>query len=292
MMEKLPVLITALFAGLAAGLAGFALLRFLSAVEIEKAPEVSERKLPLYFRLVRPLLPLGRRLASLEGFSAWRDTVAPQLWMAGYGEVFRPVDFIGYRILFLLLALFFLLLGMTSGNVGLCLLLAVLLAFYPGLWLRAVIRARQLSIMKALPNVLDLLTLSVESGRDLLSSLHDILSRRRPDPLGEELMRTFREIQLGRKRTEALRALSNRVRQTDLTAVVNAIIQAEELGVSIAQLLRIQGDMLRNKRFTLAEKMANEAAVKIIFPVVVCILPPVFGILLIPLVLQTARVFS
>ena len=106
MMEKLPVLITALFAGLAAGLAGFALLRFLSAVEIEKAPEVSERKLPLYFRLVRPLLPLGRRLASLEGFSAWRDTVAPQLWMAGYGEVFRPVDFIGYRILFLLLALF------------------------------------------------------------------------------------------------------------------------------------------------------------------------------------------
>lgn len=146
--------------------------------------------------------------------------------MAGYGEVFRPVDFIGYRILFLLLALFFLLLGMTSGNVGLCLLLAVLLAFYPGLWLRAVIRARQLSIMKALPNVLDLLTLSVESGRDLLSSLHDILSRRRPDPLGEELMRTFREIQLGRKRTEALRALSNRVRQTDLTAVVNAIIQA------------------------------------------------------------------
>ena len=285
MMEKLPVLITALFAGLAAGLAGFALLRFLSAVEIEKAPEVSERKLPLYFRLVRPLLPLGRRLASLEGFSAWRDTVAPQLWMAGYGEVFRPVDFIGYRILFLLL-------GMTSGNVGLCLLLAVLLAFYPGLWLRAVIRARQLSIMKALPNVLDLLTLSVESGRDLLSSLHDILSRRRPDPLGEELMRTFREIQLGRKRTEALRALSNRVRQTDLTAVVNAIIQAEELGVSIAQLLRIQGDMLRNKRFTLAEKMANEAAVKIIFPVVVCILPPVFGILLIPLVLQTARVFS
>ena len=92
--------------------------------------------------------------------------------------------------------------------------------------------------------------------------------------------------------TEALRALSNRVRQTDLTAVVNAIIQAEELGVSIAQLLRIQGDMLRNKRFTLAEKMANEAAVKIIFPVVVCILPPVFGILLIPLVLQTARVFS
>ncbi len=291
-MEKLLPFLTAVFAGLAAGFGGFALFRFLSAIELEKAPEVVEKQLPLYFRLVRPLLPVGRRIASLEGFAGWRDMVAPQLWMAGYGEVFRPADFIGYRILFFFLALLFLAFGMMSGHILYCVILALLLVFYPGLWLRAVIRARQLSIMKALPNVLDLLTLSVESGRDLLSSLRDILSRRRPDPLGEELMRTFREIQLGRKRTEALRGLADRVRQTDLTAVVNAIIQAEELGVSIAQLLRIQGDMLRNKRFTLAEKLANEAAVKIIFPVVVCILPPVFGILLIPLLLQTARVFS
>ena len=137
-----------------------------------------------------------------------------------------------------------------------------------------------------MPNLLDLLTLSVEAGKDFMSSLRDILQRRRMDALNEEWMRTFQEIQLGRKRTEALRDLSKRVRQADLTSVVNAIIQAEELGVSIGQLLRIQGDMLRNKRFSMAEKLANEAPVKIILPIVLFIFPAVMVILIVPLGLK------
>ena len=122
-----------------------------------------------------------------------------------------------------------------------------------------------------------------------MSSLRDILQRRKMDALNEEWMRTFQEIQLGRKRTEALRDLSKRVRQPDLTSVVNAIIQAEELGVSIGQLLRIQGDMLRNKRFSLAEKLANEAPVKIIMPIVLFIFPAVMLILIVPLGLKVFR---
>ena len=143
-----------------------------------------------------------------------------------------------------------------------------------------------MEILRALPNLLDLLTLSVEAGKDFMSSLRDILQRRRMDALNEEWMRTFQEIQLGRKRTDALRDLSKRVRQADLTSVVNAIIQAEELGVSIGQLLRIQGDMLRNKRFSLAEKLANEAPVKIIVPIVLFIFPAVMVILIVPLGLK------
>jgi tight adherence protein C len=76
------------------------------------------------------------------------------------------------------------------------------------------------------------------------------------------------------------------VRQPDLTSVVNAIIQAEELGVSIGQLLRIQGDVLRNKRFSMAEKLANEAPVKIILPIILFIFPAVMLILLVPLGLK------
>ena len=146
-----------------------------------------------------------------------------------------------------------------------------------------------MQILRALPNLLDLLTLSVEAGKDFMSSLRDILQRRKMDALNEEWMRTFQEIQLGRKRTEALRDLSKRVRQPDLTSVVNAIIQAEELGVSIGQLLRIQGDMLRNKRFSLAEKLANEAPVKIIMPIVLFIFPAVMLILIVPLGLKVFR---
>lgn len=76
-----------------------------------------------------------------------------------------------------------------------------------------------------------------------------------------------------------------------LTTTVNAIVQAEELGVSIVQLLRVQGDMQRNKRFSLAEKLANEAAVKIIFPVVFCILPSVLIVIFGPLALQVLQMF-
>ena len=180
---------------------------------------------------------------------------------------------------------------MAAGQILICLALALLFAVYPGVWISSTIRKRQLSIMKALPNVLDLLTLSVESGRDLLSALRDILARRKVDPLGEELLRTFQEIQLGRKRTDALRALTLRVRQADLTAAINAIIQAEELGVSIAQILHIQSDMQRNKRFMLAEKLANEASVKIIIPIILLILPAVFLVLVGPLALRAAAFF-
>ena len=84
----------------------------------------------------------------------------------------------------------------------------------------------------------------------------------------------------------ALRDLSERVNQSDLSAVISAIIQSEELGVSIGNLLRIQGDMLRNKRFSRAEKLANEAPVKILLPVVLFIFPTVFIILGVPVLMR------
>ena len=212
--------------------------------------------------------------------------------MAGYDEVIPTVDFVGLRIIFFIAGIVFLFVGASAGNMMMCVTIAVLFVFFPTMWLSGVIKKRHTSIMKALPNVLDLLTLSVESGRDLLSSLRDILERRKMDPLGEELMRTFQEIQLGRKRTEALRALSKRVKQVDLSATMNAIVQAEEYGVSIGQLLRIQGDMQRNKRFAMAEKLANESSVKIIIPVVICILPAVFVILMGPLAMNAMRMLQ
>ena len=127
---------------------------------------------------------------------------------------------------------------------------------------------------------------SVEAGKDFLTALREINGRRQKDALTEELTRTLHEIQLGKSRQAALRDLGNRVRQGDLTSVVNAIVQADELGVSIGQLLRIQGEQLRSKRFSRAEKLANETPVKILFPVVVFIFPSVFLILMGPIIMQ------
>lgn len=285
-------LLASICAGISAGCVFRLLLERFTGGRKAKPQEEIVRQLPLLFRLALPLTPLTRGFAAGKSCKTWSEMSSVKLWMAGYGEQLSAVDFLAIRLVFFLWAMLSVVLGVLSQQIGICFFVALLLIVYPSVWLSLSIKKRHLAIMKALPNVLDLLTLSVESGRDLLSALRDILARRRMDELGEELMRTFQEIQLGRKRTEALREMANRVRQPDLTATVNAIVQAEELGVSIAHLLRIQGDMQRNKRFSLAEKMANESAVKIIIPVVIFILPAVFIVLLGPLALQAFRTFG
>lgn len=283
--------VTALLWGGCIGISSWIFLYTFSKIRLEKNREMF-KPVPLLFRLFMPFLPMVRPMVNEKLFGTVLLSDENRLQMAGYDEVMPTVDFVGLRIIFFILGIVFLFVGAGAGNMMMCVIIAVLFVFFPTMWLSGVIKKRHTSIMKALPNVLDLLTLSVESGRDLLSSLRDILERRKMDPLGEELMRTFQEIQLGRKRTEALRALSKRVKQVDLSATINAIVQAEEYGVSIGQLLRIQGDMQRNKRFAMAEKLANESSVKIIIPVVICILPAVFVILMGPLAMNAIRMFQ
>ena len=285
-MEKLLDFLIALCAGCSVGCIAFYIIRALSGIELERKTSF-EKPIPILFKLLYPFLAVGKRMAGGKGFSTWHQTAETKLAMAGYSNVLTPADFVGLRLLFILLGVIIAFLGVFSKQPMACIIVGILLSFYPAVWINTVIKKRHTSIMRALPNVLDLLTLSVESGRDLVTSLRDIINRRPMDDLGEELLFTFQEIQLGRKRSDALRGMARRVRQVDLTATLNSIVQAEELGVSIAQLLRIQGDTQRAKRFAMAEKQANEAPVKIIVPVVLFILPAVFIILMGPLIKMT-----
>ena len=98
-----------------------------------------------------------------------------------------------------------------------------------------------------------------------------------------------KEIQIGSSRKEALKAMADRVRQPDLKAVSYALIQADELGVSIGSILRIQSEQLRSKRFDRAEKLAAEAPVKMLGPLMLCIFPAVFIILLGPVISQAMK---
>ncbi|MBR2374102.1 MAG: type II secretion system F family protein [Lentisphaeria bacterium] len=282
-MDSLLGFFTALCSGIAAGCGVYYIIRALSGIELERKTTF-EKPLPLLFKLVYPFLPIGRRIGSGKSFHTWQQSAEMHLAMCGYSNVMTPADFAGLRILFLFIGFAIIVMGVFSVHPMECIIVGILLGFYPTAWINSTIKKRHNSIMRALPNVLDLLTLSVESGRDLVSSLRDIIHRRPMDDLGEELLLTFQEIQLGRKRSDALRQMAKRVRQADLTATLNSIVQAEELGVSIAQLLRIQGDTQRAKRFAMAEKKANEAPVKIIIPVVLFILPAVFVILMGPLI--------
>ena len=121
-----------------------------------------------------------------------------------------------------------------------------------------------------------------------MTGINRIIQYREVDSLGEELIRVFREIQVGRTRKEALQNFSTRVDHPDIRAVSNALIQADELGTGIGSALRIQSDQIRIKRFQRAEKLGNEAPVKMLFPLVAFIFPAVFLILLGPVILQMA----
>ena len=262
------------------------------------------RSLPL---LYRALLPFASNLDALVSRPAMAGMVAhadETLVSAGFEGLLSGREFMALRVLVplavtpaacLLAAMAAMALpgdGPDAGFWALVALMAAALAYaHPVLWLRGALKRRHLSIQKALPFVLDLLTLSVEAGMDFISALQRNCKSRRLDPLNEELLRMTKEIQVGSSRKEALRHMAERVRQPDLKSVAFALIQADELGVSIGAILRIQSEQLRSKRFDRAEKLAAEAPVKMLGPLMLCIFPAVFVILLGPVLSQALKGF-
>lgn len=157
---------------------------------------------------------------------------------------------------------------------------------FPLIYIQESIRKRHIQIQKALPFSLDLLTLAVEAGLDFGAALMKVVEKSPPGPLKEELNIMLNEIRMGKTREEAFRNLANRVDLPALTQFVSNIIQAERMGVSIGKVLRIQSTQLRIERMQRAEKLANEAPVKLLFPLIFCIFPTVFIILFAPIVFQ------
>jgi len=291
--EYLMQIAAALCGGLCAFCFTLLIVELLRNVEIEKQERTDEyKKIPILFRL---FMPFVSNIAPLLKNDAMRDMVEKaqvKLTMAGYELALSGEQFIAIRILLFFAGMIASLLLFIDGQGASAMILLMIAFVYPTTWLNGVIRRRHLEILKSLPNVLDLLTLSVEAGKDFLSALRDIVQHRKPDAIGEEFRRTLHEIQLGKPRQDALREMGARVRQPELTSILNSIVQAEDLGVSIGQLLRVQGDQLRSKRFSRAEKLANEAPVKILFPVVVFIFPAVFLVLMGPLLAQALKSFG
>lgn len=161
--------------------------------------------------------------------------------------------------------------------------------YWPLMWLRGQIRNRQDAIRRGLPYALDLLTLSVEAGLDFTQALERIVQKLGPTPLALELGAALRDIQLGRTRAQALRELSHRVDLSELNSIISALIQADELGSSLGLILRIQSDQLRVRRSQQAEKMAMEAPVKILLPLILFIFPTIFIIIFGPIAIKLLR---
>lgn len=159
--------------------------------------------------------------------------------------------------------------------------------FLPHLMLTSRITNRQTEIRKALPDALDLLTICVEAGLGFDAAMSKV-SEKWDNQLSLAFARTIREIQLGKIRRDALKDMSDRLDIAEMTSFVAAIIQSEQLGVSMAKILRIQSDQMRMKRRQRAEEEAHKAPVKMVLPMAFLIFPTIMIIILTPAALQIA----
>ena len=157
--------------------------------------------------------------------------------------------------------------------------------FLPHLMLTSKITRRQNEIRKAMPDALDLLTICVEAGLGFDAAMSKV-SQKWENQLSLAFARTIREVQLGKVRRDALKDMSDRLGIPEMTSFVAAIIQSEQLGVSMAKVLRIQSDQMRVKRRQRAEEEAHKAPIKMIIPMALLIFPSIMIIILTPAALQ------
>lgn len=170
--------------------------------------------------------------------------------------------------------------------------LPIVLGFFgPDAWLARKIDDRRKSMQKALPDVLDMMVISVEAGLGFDSALARVVQTV-PGPLSEEFFRMLQETRVGVARRDAMRHLADRTDLDELRSFLLAMMQAEAFGVSIARVLRVQADEMRVKRRQRAQEKAFAAPVKIVFPLVFCIFPSLFIVLLGPAAIQISRSFS
>ncbi len=256
-----------------------------------------ELSLPFFDRVIRPSLDAFGRLLTRRTQGGSQQALQEKLNLAGRPWGLTASGFVALRLLSLVLFVtvgiaLSLLLGMPMPNVLLGPIAGGVLGYLlPQIMLSRRVKKRQKEILLSLPNALDLLTISVEAGLSFDASITRVTEKYK-NALAQEFTQVLNEVRLGRPRLEALDDLGKRCRVEELQGFVQAIIQSEQLGVGIANVLRIQSEEIRRRRRQRAEELGQKAPLKMLFPMVGCIFPTLFIVLLGPAVIQIAHQFA
>ena len=244
----------------------------------------------------RTLRPLAKRLSgsvSRVTSSSFSERTEKRLALAGNPGDMRVADWLGIKAIGTIIgAILFFLLFVVVGVLGFPFLIGVLLSgvgalfgyTIPEFWLGGRVKKRQHAILLMIPDALDLLTISVRAGLGFDSALGKVVEKL-PGPLSDEFRRALAEVRVGQQRREALRDIVARTEVAPLTNFIGAIIQAEQLGVSISKVLQVQSEQLRIERRQRAEEQAAKAPIKMLFPLVGCIFPSLFIVILGPAII-------
>jgi tight adherence protein C len=157
---------------------------------------------------------------------------------------------------------------------------------YPAIWLKDQVGTRRREMLKSFPFYLDIITLCVEAGLNMQGAMNQAVAKGPKGAVREELQRVLRDIRAGKSRAPALRAMAERVAEPPVTSFTTAVIQAESMGMNLGPVLRAQADQRRAERFLRAEKLAMEAPVKMLFPLIAFIFPCTFIVLFFPIVMK------
>jgi len=302
--ELIPILIAGAAAGaillIALGLAGGnrsvdpvqARLTQLGTMQAKNLEEL-ELQQPFLERTLRPLAAgLSGRMSRVAS-SSFQEKAEKRLALAGNPGNLRVADWLGIKAVAAVIgAILFLFLFGVVGLMSLPPVLRILMGFVgllfgytiPEFWLGGRVRKRQHLILLQIPDCLDLLTISVRAGLGFDAALAKVVEKLE-GPLVDEFRRALAEVRVGKARREALRDIVPRTEVVPLTNFIGAIIQAEQLGVSISKVLQVQSEQLRIERRQRAEEMAAKAPIKMLFPLVGCIFPSLFIIILGPAII-------
>jgi tight adherence protein C len=249
--------------------------------------EELELQLPFRERTLRPLVGRLSRMGNRVTSASSTSTAEKRLAMAGNPGDLKLTDWMGVKMLVAIAtgATLFLLFALMTGNVVSGMFLGCVFGgigfLIPEFWLGGRIKARQKLILRMIPDTLDLLTISVRAGLGFDAALAKVVEKL-PGPLTDEFRRALAEVRVGKARRDALRDMIPRTSVQPLSNFIGAIIQAETLGVSISKVLQVQSEQLRIERRQRAEEQAARAPIKMLFPLVGCIFPSLFIVILGP----------
>jgi tight adherence protein C len=244
----------------------------------------------------RTLRPLAARLSGSVArvtSSSFSERTEKRLALAGNPGDLRVNDWLGIKAIGAIVGgIVFFLLFVIAGVMKLPLPIAILMSVVgvlvgytvPEFWLGGRVRKRQKLILMMIPDALDLLTISVRAGLGFDAALGRVVDKLQ-GPLTDEFRRALAEVRVGKARREALRDIVPRTEVAPLTNFIGAIIQAEQLGVSISKVLQVQSEQLRIERRQRAEEQAAKAPIKMLFPLVGCIFPSLFIVILGPAII-------
>ena len=285
-----------LFVGLASGSPVDPVQARLTQLGSVQARNLEELELqqPFTERTLRPLVARISKMSSRLGSASSTENAEKRLAMAGNPGDLRVTDWMGVKMLvgIAIAAIAFLVFGLLIGGVVVGLFLGLVgfgIGFLiPEFWLGRRIKARQKLILKMIPDTLDLLTISVRAGLGFDGALAKVVEKL-PGPLTDEFRRALAEVRVGKARRDALRDMVPRTNVQPLSNFIGAIIQAEQLGVSISKVLQVQSEQLRIERRQRAEEQAARAPIKMLFPLVGCIFPSLFIVILGPAIISILK---